>query len=313
MTNQYKIQYSVSDGALKDGFLLITPENRWVWLKNSKGVTVQKGQLSPDKLEEIREGSSIRLGKIRVKVTKLIAHSTSVPASTSIESKPMTTNHQTQPPTNTNTNQQVTTIKKQPQIRPVLDENLLNVMRPHQIQGAEFLLSRLLGETNVTNSKSSNTLPVTGAILADDMGMGKTLTSLAVLWALIRYGNSKGIIVCPSGLVNNWSIEIKKWIPILYNKTIFMTSTNKNNKNKLITNFITATSDVVSSRSRSRSIYKKNEQAWLYYLFSPIVQYPVANLTHLPQPLHSLFYYHIYIDIDIIIAILITITTTRCH
>jgi len=43
-------------------------------------------------------------------------------------------------------------------------------------------------------------------------GLGKTLTSLAVLWSLIRRRNCKGIIIVPSSLIDNWEQECKKWL-----------------------------------------------------------------------------------------------------
>ena len=46
------------------------------------------------------------------------------------------------------------------------------------------------------------------------MGLGKTLTAISVLWAFVRNGRCKGIIVCPSSLVDNWEKEIKKWMGV---------------------------------------------------------------------------------------------------
>lgn len=55
-----------------------------------------------------------------------------------------------------------------------------------------------------------------GCIMADEMGLGKTLQCITLLWTLVRQGTEgkptidKGIIVCPSSLVKNWSNEINK-------------------------------------------------------------------------------------------------------
>lgn len=55
-----------------------------------------------------------------------------------------------------------------------------------------------------------------GCIMADEMGLGKTLQCITLLWTLLRQGPEcrpaidKGIIVCPSSLVRNWSNEIDK-------------------------------------------------------------------------------------------------------
>lgn len=80
------------------------------------------------------------------------------------------------------------------QINPSLDPILERHMHPHQVSGVEFLLSAL--------EKHS------GAVLADAMGLGKTLTSIAVLWAYVKGRRGKGIIVCPSSLVDNWRKEV---------------------------------------------------------------------------------------------------------
>lgn len=74
-----------------------------------------------------------------------------------------------------------------------------------------------------------------GCIMADEMGLGKTLQCITLLWTLVRQGPEgkptidKGIIVCPSSLVRNWSNEINKvWIFVFFyycSKDIFnMTS-----------------------------------------------------------------------------------------
>lgn len=44
------------------------------------------------------------------------------------------------------------------------------------------------------------------------MGVGKTLTAISVVWAFVRKGGRKALIVCPSSLVDNWIKEIKHWL-----------------------------------------------------------------------------------------------------
>lgn len=51
-----------------------------------------------------------------------------------------------------------------------------------------------------------------GAILADEMGLGKTLTSIAVMWTYIKKYKCRGVVVCPSSVIDNWSKEIKRWL-----------------------------------------------------------------------------------------------------
>lgn len=50
-------------------------------------------------------------------------------------------------------------------------------MRPHQKEGVKFMFEC------VCNLKASN---INGCILADSMGLGKTLQSLALVWTLLR-------------------------------------------------------------------------------------------------------------------------------
>ena len=46
------------------------------------------------------------------------------------------------------------------------------------------------------------------------MGVGKTLTAIATIWAFVRGrgANRKALVICPSSLVDNWVKEIKHWL-----------------------------------------------------------------------------------------------------
>lgn len=55
-----------------------------------------------------------------------------------------------------------------------IDSTLTNVLRPHQLEAVLFLLKRLVEEDEYkAQSDYSLSIPLTGAILADDMGTGK--------------------------------------------------------------------------------------------------------------------------------------------
>jgi hypothetical protein len=94
-----------------------------------------------------------------------------------------------------------------PRAHVVVDKRLADVLRPHQREGVRFLWrSCAIGS---------------GGILADSMGLGKTLQTIAFLWTALRSGGSasaasplikKAIIACPSSLVGLWAREIKKWL-----------------------------------------------------------------------------------------------------
>jgi SNF2 family DNA or RNA helicase len=46
------------------------------------------------------------------------------------------------------------------------------------------------------------------------MGLGKTLTAISVLWAFVRQGGCKGVVVVPSSLIDNWEREMKQWLGV---------------------------------------------------------------------------------------------------
>lgn len=54
----------------------------------------------------------------------------------------------------------------------------------------------------------------TRRILADDMGLGKSLQTIAAIGALLRSGEvSSALVVCPKTLVFNWLREFNRWDP----------------------------------------------------------------------------------------------------
>jgi SNF2 family DNA or RNA helicase len=54
-----------------------------------------------------------------------------------------------------------------------------------------------------------------GVLLADVMGLGKTLQSIAVINDLASVGKSNRLVVCPGTLVENWKRELSKFAPHL--------------------------------------------------------------------------------------------------
>ena len=92
----------------------------------------------------------------------------------------------------------------------VVDPKLSRVLRPHQREGVQFMFDCVMG---LKGGFKGN-----GCILADGMGMGKTIQAITLLWTLLRQGPDgvpaarKALIVAPSSLVANWGKEIKKWL-----------------------------------------------------------------------------------------------------
>ncbi|CAB3409155.1 unnamed protein product [Caenorhabditis bovis] len=86
-----------------------------------------------------------------------------------------------------------------------VDPRFVKCLRDHQKQGIRFLFDKLRREVGG------------GAILADDMGLGKSVQTMAATWALMKGAKngknlaSKCLIVVPSSLVNNWKAEFNKW------------------------------------------------------------------------------------------------------
>lgn len=96
----------------------------------------------------------------------------------------------------------------------VLEPFLRDVMRPHQLEGVRFMYEC------VTGMREHATGPTTGCILADVMGLGKTLQTIALLRTLANQNPNgstvplvkKSIVVTPVSLVVPWSKEVTKWL-----------------------------------------------------------------------------------------------------
>ncbi len=91
----------------------------------------------------------------------------------------------------------------------VVDPHLASVLRPHQQEGVRFLWECCMGLRDFAGE---------GAILADAMGLGKTLTTITLVYTMLKQSEtggaaaSKVVICCPSTLVGNWKREFAKWL-----------------------------------------------------------------------------------------------------
>ncbi|KAJ3402680.1 helicase [Chytriomyces hyalinus] len=91
------------------------------------------------------------------------------------------------------------------------NSQVLGNLRPHQIQGVQFLYECVMGMNDYGGR---------GAILADEMGLGKTLQAITLLWTLLKQSSfsntpppvKRALIVCPASLCNNWKREFGKWL-----------------------------------------------------------------------------------------------------
>ncbi|RMJ27701.1 hypothetical protein PHISP_01415 [Aspergillus sp. HF37] len=101
-------------------------------------------------------------------------------------------------------------VESRPRVPVVIDPRLAKTLRPHQVEGVKFLYRCTTGMVD----KNAH-----GCIMADGMGLGKTLQCIALMWTLLRQSPEAGkstiqkcIIACPSSLVGNWANELGKWL-----------------------------------------------------------------------------------------------------
>lgn len=100
-------------------------------------------------------------------------------------------------------------VHNRPLVSVVVDPCVGDKLRPHQKEGIQFLYDCVSG----ARVKDYN-----GCILADDMGLGKSIQAVTLLWTCLKQGKhgvplaKKAVVVAPSSLVGNWRNEIFKWI-----------------------------------------------------------------------------------------------------
>lgn len=88
----------------------------------------------------------------------------------------------------------------------VADPLISRHLREHQKEGVRFMYSRLKDHR--------------GVILADDMGLGKSIQAIVTTMALLNHPKKsssaakKCLLIVPSSLVNNWKCEFRKWFQL---------------------------------------------------------------------------------------------------
>lgn len=84
-------------------------------------------------------------------------------------------------------------------------------LRPHQKEGVKFMFDCVSGLRSAD---------IEGCILADSMGLGKTLQTISLVWVLLKQSPlspvkglvNKAVIVTPVSMVRSWQREITKWL-----------------------------------------------------------------------------------------------------
>lgn len=82
-----------------------------------------------------------------------------------------------------------------------LDAGLSAKLRPHQAAGIQFMFDRV-----VTQGE--------GVVLADHMGLGKTLQLIGCLQSWFSADHKRtALVVAPAFVLANWQDEVEKWLP----------------------------------------------------------------------------------------------------
>lgn len=96
----------------------------------------------------------------------------------------------------------------------IIPDALWAKLMPHQMEGIKFMFDCLFGRTHPMYNNLS------GCILADTMGLGKTLQAITLISMLSKQNPyskdqpyiKKCIIVAPVSLLGNWKDEFEKWL-----------------------------------------------------------------------------------------------------
>lgn len=181
-TRKFKVNYSKQTDKWEAGFLIQSFHDgkAWVWLKNCDKVTIRKGSVNEHFVAKLDSGESLTCAgyEIRILCENAITQASSPVAVQNIPSNqvevPMA-NSTIKTPANDDS-----LLLSSQSHTPFLDPVLLRSMRSYQIEAASFLLNRLVdGPRNTQIRRNSDSpppsrmlaydLPLTGAILADDM------------------------------------------------------------------------------------------------------------------------------------------------
>ncbi|KAK6524132.1 hypothetical protein TWF694_005793 [Orbilia ellipsospora] len=104
-----------------------------------------------------------------------------------------------------------------------ISSKILTQLKPHQMSGVRWMFQK---ENAATTSRTKRLLR--GGILADDMGMGKTLTTLALIATSNernKFNASGGtLLICPKSVIASWTEQIERHTQLL---AVVIDSTNR--------------------------------------------------------------------------------------
>jgi hypothetical protein len=84
----FRVKYSkafpakVAESAPLDGFLITTPSDGWIWLKDEKKVTIRKGIINSDLMKTIIVGGVLSAAGFRIEILELIRRNVSTSVAT---------------------------------------------------------------------------------------------------------------------------------------------------------------------------------------------------------------------------------------
>ena len=165
-------------GSKTEGYLIVDLTMSWAFLKNKLRKTVAKAQIPLSVLHKLKEGSCICLSvsDIRIEVLQRMTQASTKPFCESEPPKKIARQSSTLNVV-PKSSSQIVSSSSSPS---ALEESQRARLRSHQREAVNFLFERF----NDTGKRSEKQPIVMGAVLADDMGMGKTLTSLTVTYQL---------------------------------------------------------------------------------------------------------------------------------
>lgn len=193
------------DEEYEDGILVIN--SRLVQLYNSIGKVIIEEDNKPNS-KKIKSGNKVVLSKLEIEINDEIAYKDFASGECFLKNDDhndiqLTFSHQKLKEITIPEGAFVLDKKNKIYVIPHIAKHL----RDHQKSGVKFMYDCITGK---------KTQGYYGCILADNMGLGKTLQTIALLYPLLKKDKNgqsildKSIIVVPSSLLENWKNEFEK-------------------------------------------------------------------------------------------------------
>ena len=105
-------------------------------------------------------------------------------------------------------------------------------------------------------------------ILADQMGLGKTIEVISLFAYLYEYKGNQGphLVVCPLSVVNNWKRELDKWLPDLRSRCLYATEKEREKCWKDVIDPRDFDIIITSFEGMKKSLNKLKKFTWDYFV-----------------------------------------------